>query len=67
MSLPHECWVRQMLHFSNSGRGLVGCPAMSLVSKFKQFSSTKHCCHWEGADADPWVMDVDELVEFCKT
>ena len=40
---------------------------MSLVSKFKQFSSTKHCCHWEGADADPWVMDVDELVEFCKT
>ena len=61
-------WVRQMLHWQPIGRGPVGRPAMNWTSKFEQFSRIKRWDDWKNVatDADHWMMEMDELVKFCR-
>ena len=67
MRLPHERWARRMLQWQPFGRGPVGRPAMHWASKFEQFSRIKHWYDWKdmAANAEQWMVEVDDFVKFC--
>ena len=60
---PYERWVRRQ----PSGRGPIGRPSMHWASKFEQFSRIKHWYDWKdvAANAEQWMVEVDDFRKFC--